>query len=277
MPEKIVSRLFVYPIKSLGGIELSTAKMGMRGLEHDRRWMLVDQDGLFLSQRSHPKMALLRPSLRKDHLEVSVVNEQHPRLRIPFEIENVEETQVQVWDSHCMAQCIGKEQDEWFSQVLGFSCRLVYMPDHSIRPIKQKYILNNEHVSFADGYPYLIIGEPSLSDLNQRLSQPVPINRFRPNIVFAGGTPYEEDHWKSFQIGSARFRGIKPCARCQVPTINQDTIAISKEPLKTMAKYRRVDNEVLFGLNACWEVPSLGQDGVVIQVGDKVRVERGGN
>lgn len=268
MTKKKVSGLFIYPIKALGGIPLTRAKVKMRGLEFDRRWMLVDSDGVFLSQRSNPKMALMRPTIHEDTLIITAPDRGMAPLPIPLANSNsTTELQVRIWNDHCTATKVGKEQDEWFSQALGQNCQLVFMASQFTRPIKQQYRQNNEHVSFADGYPYLIIGEESLADLNHRLEHSVPMNRFRPNIVFSGGQAYEEDHWTAFQIGGTAFRGIKPCVRCQVPTINQDTAVAGKEPIKTLSTYRRQNNGVIFGLNACWQPK---EEEAWIKVGDTV-------
>lgn len=271
MSEKRVSGLFVYPIKSLGGIAMAEVEVGIRGFKNDRRWMLVDPDGTFLSQRTYPKMALLKPELTGDQLTIHCLDQPIEPLKIPAAPPTYAETlHVSVWDSQCQAVCIGKEQDEWFSTALNTACRLVYMPDTVIRPINPKYARQQEYVSFADGYPYLIIGEAALADLNGRLEQRVPMDRFRPNIVYRGGKPYEEDHWQTFRMGALTFRGIKPCPRCQITTIDQKTAVTGKEPLKTLAKYRRQNNEVCFGLNACWVANKKMEN--VIRVGDEIVV-----
>ena len=253
MTQKIITQLFTYPIKSLGGIALPEIKTEIRGLQYDRRWMLIDQEGVFLSQREFPKMALLRPEISSSDLWVRPLNNEQEIIEIPLAPPTPSSPiQVRIWNDFCQATLVGPKQDEWFSDFLGTSCRLVFMPDHSHRPVNPKYAHEGEQVSFADGYPYLIIGESSLADLNQRLEEPVPMNRFRPNIVFSGGLPFEEDQWTNFKIGNTSFRGIKPCARCQITTIDQGTAQVGKEPLRTLAQYRRKGNGVVFGQNACW-------------------------
>ena len=129
------------------------------------------------------------------------------------------------------------------------SCRLVYFPEVNQRPVDEKYRIENDQVSLADGYPYLIIGQSSLDDLNSKLTNPLPMNRFRPNFVFTGGKPFEEDNWRNFAIGKSRFAGVKPCGRCVLTTVNQETTERGTEPLATLATYRRTNNKIYFGQN----------------------------
>lgn len=260
-----ITGLFVYPIKSLGGIALQEAEISDRGLLYDRRWMLVGEDQVFLSQRSHPVMALLRPEIQDGALLV------HAPSGEPIRIEPKEEGQmmkVQVWDDVCDAYVYGQEVNEWFSTQLGMPARLVYMHDQSRREVDPRYASNEEIVSFADGYPFLMISEESLQDLNGRLETPVPMDRFRPNIVVRGGEPYQEDEVKAFEAGGVTFTGVKPCARCQVITIDQKTTVSSKEPLKTLATYRRDGNKVLFGMNL------LHQGSGTLRVGERLEALR---
>ncbi|MBK6930219.1 MAG: MOSC domain-containing protein [Saprospirales bacterium] len=261
--------LYVYPIKSLGGIALAEAQLEARGLQYDRRWMLVDDAGKFLSQREQPGLALLGTALEPPFLSVFLKKNPAGRLKIPLEpqLEEMRETAVQVWGDHCLARLHHPAVNEWFSNVLGVSLRLVFMPDDTRRLADERYAPGRTPVSFADGFPYLLIGQASLDDLNSRLSQPLPMNRFRPNFVFTGGAPYEEDGWRDFKIGNVLFRGVKPCARCIIPTIDQDTAVRTAEPLKTLTTYRRAGQKVLFGQNVVW----LGQDvGQIVRVGDMV-------
>lgn len=245
----IISGLFIYPIKSLGGIELDTVLVTDRGLQYDRRWMLVDANGRFLTQREHPVMALLQVSLKAGQLQV--VHKLHPEesIQIPLELSNGTELSVTVWDDTVKALLVDEDLDHWFSRQLGMNCRLVYMPDSSHREVDPRYANQHEITSFSDAYPMLLIGQASMDDLNTRLSSPVPMNRFRPNIVVEGWGPYEEDNIGSFQAGAVKFTAVKPCARCVLTTINQDTGEKGKDPLKTLASYRTQNNKVLFGQN----------------------------
>lgn len=251
-----VTALYTYPIKSLAGISLPRARIEKRGLAYDRRWMLVDRDGLFLSQREIPQMALLLPDFTVDSLIIRRRHESLEPLAIPLHLpEDAKAMEVQVWDDRCTALQVGREADDWFSEVLGTRCQLVYMPEESIRPLDPAYGRPGEIAGFADSCPLLVIGEASLADLNKRLEQAVPMNRFRPNIVFSGGRPYEEESWKSFRIGDVPFRGIRSCSRCQITTIDQESAEIGKEPLRTLSAYRRQGHKILFGLHASWIEP----------------------
>ncbi len=234
-------------IKSLGGIRVKSAKVFEKGLEHDRRWMLIDRDNEFMSQRIYPKMALFKLQIpnykfqivhRKDSIILSF---NHPVVDKPIKAV--------VWDDEVEVHEVSKEFSSWFSERLGIDCKLVSFPENNSRPVDENYQINHENVSLADAYPFLIIGEQSLADLNLRLEVPVPMNRFRPNLVFSGGLPYEEDTWENFSIGKNKFAAVKLCARCVLTTVNQETGEKGIEPLATLSKYRKQDNKVLFGKN----------------------------
>ena len=247
----VLSEINIYPVKSLGGISLPSARVQERGLQFDRRWMLVDAQNQFMTQRKVHKMALIKVSLYDDHLQASMIA--MPSLHIPFLPQTNETITVTVWDDTCQAIVVSREANEWFSQALQMPCKLVYMPDNSIRPVDERYAKNSEIVSFADAYPFLLIGQASLDDLNQRLQAPVPMNRFRPNLVVTTDIPFQEDQWKSIRIGETIFHVVKPCARCVLTTIDQQTGIAGKEPLKTLSGYRNANNKVLFGQNLLWD------------------------
>ncbi len=262
----IVSELFIYPIKSMGGIALSAATVTDRGFQYDRRWMLVDGQHNFISQRSFPQMALLQVSVTATGLQVqNKIN--GTAINIPFVPASTATAMVQIWDDTCPAQFVSKGADEWFSQMLSMPCRLVFMPDNSRRKVEEDYARNNEITSLSDGYPFLVIGQSSLEDLNSRLAEPLPINRFRPNIVFTGGQAFLEDQLKHFTINGIQFYGVKPSSRCQVTTINQNNATIAKEPLKTLALFRRKNNKIFFGQNL------LHQGAGIVQVGDEIVIQ----
>jgi uncharacterized protein YcbX len=242
-----VSELFIYPIKSLGGIAVSSAVVTDRGFQYDRRWMLVDKNNEFMTQREFAEMALLQTEILEDGLKV-YHKKKETNIIIPFEPEG-ETISVQVWSDTCKGIVVGKKANEWFSDVLGKHCRLIYMPDATKRRVDGRYALNKEITNFSDGYPFMMIGQSSLDDLNSRLEEKLPINRFRPNIVVTGGTAYEEDGWAHFTINDINFYGVKLCARCAITTINQDNIKQGKEPLKTLATYRQKNNKIYFGQN----------------------------
>lgn len=266
MPELKLTEIWTYPIKSLGGISLTSAKIMGKGIQYDRRWMLVDTDGKFMTQRIHPKMALFKLTLDKTQLTIHYKDHSLPVLFnhtfIPTPLN------VQIWDDLVSAFEVSTEHSHWFSDHLGIECRLVFFPEENARPVDPLYKVNDGHVSLADAYPYLIIGQSSLDDLNSRLPTPVPMNRFRPNLVFTGGDPYEEDTWRNFTIGTAAFVGIKPCARCALPTVNQDTGERGDEPIRTMSTYRKRDNKIYFGQNLVALHPAE------IKVGDRITLKK---
>ncbi|WP_210463931.1 MOSC domain-containing protein [Rufibacter roseolus] len=266
MSTLVLSEIYIYPIKSLSGISLTSAQVEERGLQYDRRWMLIDDSGIFLTQRKYAEMALLQVALTPEGLQVTHKTRDLTPLLVPYETNSTRSTLVTVWDDICFAFIVSPEANAWFSEALGISCRLVYMPENSIRLIDPNYAKHNEKVSFSDGYPFLIIGQESLNDLNSRLEEQVPINRFRPNFVFTGGQPYVEEKWKTFKIGEVLFYGAKPCGRCNVTTINQDTAQAGAEPLRTLSSYQKKGNKVIFGMNL------IGLSTGMVKVGDKITV-----
>jgi uncharacterized protein YcbX len=243
-----LSEIYIYPIKSLGGINLDSAIAEDRGLKYDRRYLLVNENGMFITQRDIPQMALLRLSLTENGFRVLNATD-GLSLTLPFESTSKEIVKIKIWNDVCSAVQVSQDADSWFSNALKTKCSLVYMPDNEKRIVEKKFFSKDHIVSFADAYPYLILGQRSLDDLNSRLETPLPINRFRPNFVFAGGNPYEEDGWKDFKIGTVEFKAVKPCARCMIITTNQDTAEVGHEPLKTLASYRKIDGKVMFGMN----------------------------
>lgn len=240
-----VSELLVYPIKSMSGIALKQSKIEERGLQYDRRWMLCNEQNEFITQRENKNLALFKLQFTKDGFAIKFKNENN--FEIPFSINGDTET-VKVWDDECEAieYALGSA---WFSKMLNFTCKLFYMPNQSKRKVSEKYAHNNEITSFSDGFPILIIGQESLNFLNNKLPKPIGMDRFRPNIVFSGGKPFDEDHFKDFSIGKNLLKGVKPCSRCVITTIDQNTTKTSSEPLKTLATFRSKDNNVLFGQN----------------------------
>jgi len=259
MPE--VSGLHVYPIKSLGGIALDRSVVERKGLRNDRRWMLVDDEGVFLSQRTFAEMALLK--VFHEDGALGVRDREGAPIKIPSVPEG-NEVIVTVWKSEVAARHVSATVDEWFSDRLGRAARLVWMPDDFIRPTHPDYTQPGDHVGFADAFPVLVAGEASLVDLNSRLDAPIPMNRFRPNVVLKGTDPYEEDGWTTFTLGGVRYRRAKKCGRCRVTTTDQDTAEVGVEPLRTLATYRREDNVVFFG---CYFVPETDGE---IEVGDRL-------
>jgi uncharacterized protein len=266
-----LSEIYIYPIKSLGGIRLETANITTRGLENDRRFMLVDENGRFLSQREYPQLAIFQTEIEAAFLKIT--NKKNgSTLKISLQYSILHSFShsiiVQIWDDETTAIEVSEEATNWFTQALDIPTRLVYMHEESQRKTDAQYSLTGEEItSFSDGYPILIIGQSSLDDLNNRLENPVNINRFRPNFVFTNGEPFEEDAWHEFTVGNVRFFGVKPCARCIMTTIDQETgEKKGKEPLLTLNKYRKAGNKILFGQNVL--ISQLG----TVSVGDDVTV-----
>lgn len=262
-----LSGLYVYPIKSCGGIALDVADLDERGIRHDRRWMLVDEDGKFVSQRTFPRLALARVRIQKDALLVDAPGA--PTLEVPFDSGERGIFTARVWDDAVEVAPVGEEASRWFSRLLGGSCRLVYLPDESIRPVDPEYGLAADHVGLADGFPLLLISEASLEDLNSRMEHPLPMDRFRPNLVVSGRDAFEEDGWRRIRVSGVDLRVVKPCARCKIPTIDQTTATASKEPLRTLAGYRKFGSKVLFGQNLIHDATGT------VRVGDAVEVVEG--
>jgi uncharacterized protein len=258
--------LNVYPIKSCAGVSLNVAELGPRGIVHDRSFMLVNRKGKFITQREQPRMALIRPAISSDGT-LTVQAPDMPVVAIPGDPDGPR-YEVTVWKYTGMAVDQGNDLAEWFSTFLGVACRLVMFPDDVVRKVNPKYARREQdQVGFADGYPFLLISEASLSDLNTRLEQPLPMNRFRPNIVVRGTEPYAEDTWRTIRIGEVTFDIVKPCARCVITTTDQHTAERGKDPLKTLAAYRlATTNGVMFGQNLIHAQTGL------IRLGDPVEI-----
>jgi uncharacterized protein YcbX len=248
-----IKSLHAYPVKGLKGIDLERSRCTERGLEHDRRWMVVDRDGEFLTQRSHPRMATVWTDLDSEALALSAPD--MPEMRVPIDPGVAPLERVRVWSSTVKAVAASREADRWLSEYLGADVRLVYMPPESKRFSNPHYAGADRQVGFADGYAFLVISQASLDDLNRRLAArghaALPMNRFRPNIVVGGSAPYAEDDWKDIRVGDAVLRGVKPCGRCEVTTTDQSTGEVrGPEPLATLATYRESrEFGVMFGMN----------------------------
>ena len=264
-----LSEIYIYPVKSLGGIRLDKAEVTDRGLKYDRRWMLIDENNRFISQREYPQLALFKVAIKDDNLVITdrksgkILTVSHSPI-----YPNTPSLNVTIWDDEVSAWEVGKIANDFFTQALEMSTRLVYMQDESHRKTDANYSLKGDEItSFSDGYPILIIGQSSLNDLNNRLAEPITINRFRPNFVFTGGNEFEEDEWHEFSVGNIRFFGVKPCARCIMTTIDPETgEKKGKEPLLTLNRYRKAGNKILFGQNVL--ISQLGN----VLVGDAIEV-----
>lgn len=260
-----LSEINIYPIKSLGGISLQSSEVEERGLKYDRRWVLVDESNTFFTQRDFPEMALIKVAIGNDGLHLQHKRKDIEPLKAPFDFDHSKKANVVIWDDTIIGEFYSQTIDDWFSEILGIKCHLVKMPDITKRVVDNAYV-KNKIVSFADGYPFMIIGQSSLDDLNSRMDVPLPMNRFRTNFVFSGGKPFEEDDWKKFKIGEVKFEAVKPCARCVITTTDQETAERAHEPLLTLSEFRKIDNKVMFGMNLVCE--STGQ----VKVGDSIEL-----
>lgn len=259
-----LSGLFVYPIKACRGISLESAHVVERGLQFDRRYMLVDRTGTFVTQREAPQLSRVTTAFVGDSIVVST--QASADLELPRELfpgSHLESSAYRVWD-HFGSALRHPEGSRWFSTFLDDEVSLVYMPDVERRAVNPARAQPGDIVSFADGYPLLLISEASLADLNRRLAEPVEMRRFRPNLVISGCEPYAEDTFSTLRIGELSLRAVKRCERCVVTTVDPETGQGGKEPLRTLAKYRYEDGNVWFGMN-------LIHDGSgTLRLGDRV-------
>lgn len=264
----VLSDIYIYPVKSLAGIRVENWEVVETGLKYDRQWMLIDQQGQFLSQRRLPKMALIQTRLTESELILSAPN--FADLHLSLEPKDGAIISSTVWKDCCDARHISNDTDAWFSDVLQMPCTLVYLPPETKRGVDLHYANEADRVAFSDGFPFLIISENSLNSLNSQLENPVEMARFRPNLVISGCDAYAEDFWREIQIGNIDFRLPKPCSRCSVPAINPNTAEVGKEPLTTLNRLRKANGKIYFGQNALHN--SCG----VLKIGEAVSVKRSG-
>jgi uncharacterized protein YcbX len=261
-----VTGIFIYPIKATAAIPRDRAEVRPRGLAGDRRWVVVDEQGQFLQQRVQPKMALIRSKIEPNGtLWVEAPGMVSLHVPVPSGGDRLSAT---IWRDTVDAAGAGSQAAAWFSEYLGLSCRLAFMDDSALRPVDPQYGAVGDQVSFADAMPLLLATDASLADLNRRMDKPLPMSRFRPNVVVDGVQPWDEDNWKRLRIGDVEFEVTHRCARCVVTTIDQVTGEKNRdgEPLKTLATFRRHADGVYFGQNL---VPrSTG----IVQVGDEVEI-----
>ncbi len=255
--------IHLYPVKSLGGYPVDECELMEKGPRGDRRYMLVDDNNQHLTQREIPTFALFKVRPDGKGFRVTFAGDS---MTLSYALEAGTQLTCKVWDDNVDVIEAPKSVSDWFSQRAGQPVRLVYFPESNPRPVDQDYRVAEEQVGLADGYPVLVIGIETLSLLNSKLASPVPMNRFRPNLVFAGGGAHDEDRWKDFAIGDTLLRGVKPCARCAVPTVDQETGQMGKEPSATLASYRRFGNKILFGENTVVLQPGT------IRVGETIKV-----
>jgi uncharacterized protein len=263
-----ISALYVYPIKSCGAVALASAQLVPGGFEYDRRYMLVDEAGRFISARTVPQLLQVQIQLKYDH--EPAIWAQHPKLDAPLQLrasgpQVEQEIEVEVWRDHTLA-LLSMEGSEWFSAYLGREVRLVYLSEAHLRPVRREQAQFGDVVSFADGFPILLTSESSLFALNARLDSQIGMERFRPNLVVRGALEFQEDHWASLAVGEVEFDIPKLCDRCVMTTIDPVTLQSSKEPLRTLAEFRKWAGAVWFGANLI----ARGQG--TLNVGDLVHV-----
>jgi uncharacterized protein YcbX len=249
-----VAGLAVYPVKSLRGIALQTLELDRRGPVGDRRFLLADSAGTFVTQREHPRLCLVAIEPCDDGWLLSAPGK--PPLRLASGAPAALRRDVTIWRDTVAACDMGDEVAAWFSAYLDTAVRLFHMPDDSLRPVDPVYLpsaaaaaRNGDIVGFADGFPLLLIGAASLAEFNRALPTPIGAERFRPNIVVDGAAPYAEDAWRRLRIGDVEFAIVKPCARCAIPSI--DPASGRREPIvaQTLARLRRRGDAVYFGQN----------------------------
>lgn len=263
-----VTGVFLYPVKSLRGFAVTSAQIDELGFVGDRRFLLVDANNQFLTQRTLPRMALIETALTATDL---VLRAPHGGscavpLRAPTPPEILT---IRIWKSEgLLAEDCGVEVAVWLSDFLRHPCRLVRIGEKFHRPVLKARAQPGDVVNFADACPFMILSEASLHDLNDRMAAPLPVDRFRPSFLVDGCEPFAEDTWTRFRIGSVNFRSAGPCVRCMITTTNQQTAERGKEPLRTLATYRREppdSTDVKFGKNIIHETKSG-----TLRVGDTV-------
>lgn len=273
-----VSEIWIYPIKSCKGIRCTQAVVSKRGFCYDRLFMLVDMNNKFTSQRTFPRMSLIELEMyTKKGYMIAKAPGQSP-CKINLEEPRISETLVvDVWGDSCEASEVDEDTSKWFSAFLGSRVRLVRMTDVFVRKTDPKYAPNGQ-TGFSDGFPFLLVSNESLVDLNRKLDKPITMANFRPNIVVEGGRSFEEDSWKCIIINKLKLNVVKPCSRCQIPTIDPNTG--EKDPegrvSKALKEFRtgkqiglsnpKWGGDLFFGQNLDHEA----YEGILLSVGDSV-------
>ncbi len=263
-----VTALYVYPIKSAAGTLVQEARVEPSGFAADRRWMVVDAKGTFVTQRQLARLALIRPRIAADRLLVDAPN--MPTLDMPLTLDDGENVQVRIWKDTATAWRWTGDGRAWMSEVLQGDYEPVFLPAARARQVDLDYARPGDRVAFADAYPFMILSQASLDDLNDRLAEPLPMNRFRPSIVVDGCPAFGEDAWGAVKVGEIAMHIVKPCVRCRTTTVDQDTAETAVEPLRTLATYRKRGKGVNFGQNA------VHDNGGVLRVGDAVQTDGAG-
>lgn len=282
-PPRLAS-IHIYPLKAGRAVDLSESAVEPWGLAGDRRWLVVDGAGRFVSQREEPALAgviAAYPAAEADQVAagqprltdaITLSAAGHPPLKVgmPGADDDTEMVPVAVWESRLRAAAAGQEADDWLCRLLDREVRLVYLDDPTRREVDQDYGDPGDRVSFADGYPLLLTSAGSLEALGDWLAEdghpPVPMSRFRPSVVVAGAHAWAEDSWRRIRVGTVTFRVVKPCGRCVVTTIDQATGQRGRQPLELLGRRRRFGQQLVFGVNMIPDAPGS------IRVGDPVQV-----
>lgn len=260
-----LSSLYLYPLKSAAPLPCATAEVERRGLAHDRRWMVVDAQGAFLTARKHPRLTLIRAQPRDECLLLEAPA--LPSLQL-MPAPDDRRADVVVWNSTVRAVYADANAHTWISTFLGVPAQFVFMDAACVRSVDPKYSTPGDVVSFADGFPLLLISQAALDQLNAKLAKPIPMLRFRPNLVIAGTQAHAEDDWKRIRVGGIVFDIVKPCMRCTIPNIDIERGEFDPdgEPLRTLKTYRHTTKGISFGQNL---IPrSVG----TLRIGDAVEV-----
>ena len=260
-----ITELNIYPVKSLGGISLQSSRLTPKGLLFDRNWMLIDENGKFMTQRQYPEMALVDTKIENGEL-IFFHQKTKQTASIPIMKNYGVTLNTKVWSNFCEVQKV-EGIGEWFSKELGLRCHLVFFPTNNIRTKETGNGIIQNLTSLSDKSPVLITNEASLAELNSRLDEPIPMNRFRGNIKVAGTKAFEEDEWQSVKIGDAIFKTVEICGRCKLINVNHLTGEPTQEPLPTLSTYRKMDREIKFGMRMSCEVKNAD---TVIRLGDTV-------
>lgn len=257
-----ISELQLYPIKSLGKIALTTAQLSETGIAYDRYWMLVDKDGTFITQRGIPKLALFGLRFSENGI---VVKHQNSELEISYDLKEKEKLQTAVFGNEVHGLKESSRVNQWFSEQLNKEVALIRASKEQPRFVKNH---PDTKVNFSDSSQYLFLGTESMQHLNEKLTSPLTINRFRANVIFEGGLPHAEDEWRRIQIGNSTFEYVKLCGRCKVTTIDPNTAEMGKEPLRTLATYRAMGKNVCFG--SYWKLVESSDN--ELHLGDEIKV-----
>jgi len=269
----VLTHIHTYPIKSCGALSHTWIELDKRGPVWDRRWMVVDSEGVFVTQRELPALALIQPQVEDGCLKLCAPGMSD--MRVPLRRDAAPCQLVRVWKDTCEAWDEGNDLAGWFSDYLHTDARLVRMAHDYARPVDPRYARQPAQTGFADAFPLLVVSEASLAELNRHLVDrgcaPIPMSRFRPNLVVTGCAPFAEDTWHTVRIGTVTLDIVKPCARCVTTTVDQatGTVPDAAEPLATLNTFRKQDGKVMFAQNAIHRAPG------VVAVGDTLVIENG--